>query len=157
MNEGSVGLFGGRVDVQNLPRRAGFLAILSLTLMGSPALAKKEREAGPPAAQQPGNGPSVSIVFTAVERRLIADYYADPQHAGPVSDRRLPPGIAKKVARGGALPPGIAKRYLPDDLEGRLRPMPQGVTRVVIGSDVLLVEAATGLIYDVIKSVVRGR
>jgi hypothetical protein len=35
--------------------------------------------------------------------------------------------------------------------------MPPGVTRVVMGSDVLLVEAATGLIYDVIKRVVRGR
>ena len=137
--------------------RAGFLAILSLTLSGLPALAKKERETGAPGAQQPGNGSSVSVVFTAVERRLIADYYADPQHAGPASDRRLPPGIAKKVARGGALPPGIAKRYLPDDLERRLRPTPPGVTRVVMGSDVLLVEVATGLIYDVIKSALHTR
>jgi len=55
------------------------------------------------------------------------------------------------------LPPGIAKRYLPDDLEGRLRPMPPGVTRVVMGSDVLLVEISTGLIYDVIKSALRTR
>ena len=141
----------------NLPWRAVLLAILSLTLMGLPALAKKEREIGPPGAQQPGSGPAVSIVFTAVERRLIADYYADPRHAGPASDKRLPPGIAKKVARGGALPPGIAKRYLPDDLEGRLRPMPPGVTRVVMGSDVLLVEISTGLIYDVIKSALRTR
>jgi hypothetical protein len=156
MNESSVGFFRG-VDVLSLPWRAGFLAILSLTFGGLPALAKKEREIGSPGAQQPGNGPSVSIVFTAVERRLIADYYADPQHAGPASDRRLPPGIAKKVARGGALPPGIAKRYLPDDLERRLRPTPPGFTRVVMGSDVLLVEVATGLIHDVIKSALRSQ
>ena len=35
--------------------------------------------------------------------------------------------------------------------------MPPGVTRVVMGSDVLLVEVATGLIYDVIKSALRTR
>ncbi len=121
-----------------------------------PALAKKERETEPSSAAQLGSG-QAAIVFTVVERRLIGDYYADPRHAGAASDKRLPPGIAKKVARGGALPPGIAKRYLPDDLETRLRPMPPGVTRIVIGSDVLLVEVATGLIYDVIKSVVRSR
>jgi len=142
--------------VLNLPWRAGFLAILSLTLMGLPALAKKERETGPSSAGQLGSG-QAAIVFTALERRLIGDYYADPRHTGPASDKRLPPGIAKKVARGGALPPGIAKRYLPDDLEGRLRPMPPGVTRVVMGSDVLLVEISTGLIYDVIKSALRTR
>jgi hypothetical protein len=155
MNESSVGLWGvRRAAFAMASRRSRHSRVDS----GRPAaLAKKERETGPPGAQQPGSGQPASIVFTAVERRLIADYYADPRHAGPASDKRLPPGIAKKVARGGALPPGIAKRYLPDDLERRLRPMPPGVTRVVIGSDVLLVEVGTGLIYDVIKSVLRTR
>jgi hypothetical protein len=137
--------------------RSGLLGLVALTLAVMPALAKKERETGSPSAGQLGSGEAAAIVFTAVERQLIGDYYADPRHASAASNKRLPPGIAKKVARGGALPPGIAKRYLPDDLETRLRPMPPGVTRVVIGSDVLLVEAATGLIYDVIKSVVRSR
>ncbi|HKK16857.1 MAG TPA: hypothetical protein VJ981_09115, partial [Gammaproteobacteria bacterium] len=35
-------------------------------------------------------------------------------------DKGLPPGIQKKLARGGTMPPGIAKRYLPDDLSHRL-------------------------------------
>ncbi|HZV93287.1 MAG TPA: hypothetical protein VFF72_08720, partial [Caldimonas sp.] len=67
----------------------------------------------------------------------------------------LPPGIAKKLARGGSLPPGIAKRYLPRDLEVRLPPPPIGVARVIVGRDVLLIRVSTGAILDMIRGVLR--
>jgi Ni/Co efflux regulator RcnB len=126
-------------------RRAALAAMVTLAaaLLVSSAAAKKDRA---------GEGPG----FSDQERQAILDYYADPRHRGP-GDRALPPGIAKKVARGGALPPGIAKRYLPRDLDTRLPPPPPGAERVVVGSDVLLVEIDTGFIFDVLKGVLGGR
>jgi hypothetical protein len=67
----------------------------------------------------------------------------------------LPPGIARKVARGGSLPPGIAKRYLPQGLAGRLSPLDPRYGRLVVGSDVLLVEIATGVILDILRGAAR--
>src|SRR5260370_13267084 len=44
---------------------------------------------------------SAAAGFTAAERDLVVRYYADHPDAG----KRLPPGIAKKLARGKPLPP----------------------------------------------------
>ena len=64
---------------------------------------------------------SVALI-TATERTIIYSYanqYRQALLPAPGSAKPLPPGIAKKIARGGTLPPGIAKRYLPQDLLGR--------------------------------------
>ena len=50
--------------------------------------------------------------FRPGDRDVILNYYS--------GRRRLPPGLAKKLARGGALPPGWEKRF---------RPMPVVVVR----------------------------
>ena len=71
-------------------------------------------------------------------------------------DKGLPPGIQKKLERGGTLPPGIAKRYLPDDLISQLPPPPAGYERTIIGTDVLLVEIDTGKIADIITDAILG-
>ncbi len=68
----------------------------------------------------------------------------------------LPPGIAMKLERGGTLPPGIAKRYLPDDLDHKLPPAPHGYERRIVDNDVLLVEADTGKIADILTDVLLG-
>ena len=65
----------------------------------------------------------------------------------------LPPGIAKKLERGGQLPPGIAKRYLPEELESSLPETKEGYERVISDGKVLLVEAATGVIVDMIDTI----
>lgn len=72
-----------------------------------------------------------------------------------VGAKGLPPGIAKKLARGGTLPPGIAKRDLPEDLTRRLPPALPGTERQIVDTDVLLIEKGTGLILDVIRDAVR--
>jgi Ni/Co efflux regulator RcnB len=128
------------------------LALIVATALAPPAHAKKARDPEPEAS-----GDHVAaIVFDEVERRVIRDFFADPSRRQAVAARPLPPGIAKKVARGGRLPPGIAKRYLPDDLDRRLRPLPAGTQRMVVGDDVLLVEAATGLVYDIVRNALSG-
>lgn len=89
------------------------------------------------------------VIISAAERALIGEYYRS--HAVEVES--LPPGIRKKVARGKPLPPGIAKRF-PDGLRGQLPHRP-GYDYRTVGADVLLVEAATGIIVDVVKDILR--
>jgi hypothetical protein len=136
-----------------MPYRRAVLALAASLVLAGPALAKKparEEERAPTGER------AAAIVFDQVERQLIRDYFADPRRAG-AERKPLPPGIAKKVARGGALPPGIAKRYLPADLDRRLRPRPSGYERIIVGADVLLVEAATGVVHDIVRNALGGR
>jgi hypothetical protein len=98
--------------------------------------------------------------FTDGEIGTMRDYFrALYRREGHVpeaySAKGLPPGIQKNLARGKPLPPGIAKRYPPDDLLVRLPPRP-GYERVIVGNDVLLVAAATGVILDVLVDVFDG-
>jgi hypothetical protein len=98
---------------------------------------------------------AAGVLITVTERTIIFNYvnqYRSTLVAAPGSARPLPPGIAKKVARGGALPPGIAKRYLPQDLLVQLPPRP-GYQWVVVDNDVVLIAAATGLIVDILADV----
>ncbi|MHA5498442.1 anti-virulence regulator CigR family protein [Pseudomonas aeruginosa] len=63
----------------------------------------------------------------------------------------LPPGIQKNLARGKPLPPGIAKK-LDSRLLGRL-PHYEGYEWQQVGTDLLLVTIATGVIYEVLSGV----
>ena len=81
-------------------------------------------------------------------QRTIQAYYADK----PKKARALPPGVARKYARGKKLPPGIAKQALPPDLERRLPTQP-GHQYVMVDSDVLLVAVTTGIVVDILIDV----
>lgn len=115
-------------------------------------------------------------VFSEIERRAIRDYYremagatdedASRRDRGPDAtdgknkgknkgkdknkQKHLPPGIAKKLERGGTLPPGIAKRDLAPDLERRLPPVRDGYERAEIDGDVVLIEIATRTVADIL-------
>ncbi len=64
----------------------------------------------------------------------------------------LPPGIKKNLARGKPLPPGIAKTRFPDGLLGQL-PGRTGYDWIFVDRDVVLIEAATQLIVDLVRDV----
>lgn len=87
-----------------------------------------------------------SVVFSPRERDLIYDYF-DVHSFEP---RGLPPGIARNLARGKPLPPGIAKRYLPSPLLAQL-PRRDGYEYLIVGGSIILAEAATGLIVDILE------
>lgn len=75
----------------------------------------------------------------------IVGGYRDYWSPGPA----LPPGIQKNLARGKPLPPGIAKK-----LDGRLvghLPHYDGYEWQQVGTDLILVALATGLIYEVLN------
>mgnify|MGYP002633490644 CR=1 FL=1 len=88
-------------------------------------------------------GPSIDIgrvrIVLGDNRSLI----------GPTQS--LPPGIRKNLARGKPLPPGIAKRF-DNRLLGQL-PHYEGYEWQQVGTDVVLVTLATGLIYEILQNV----
>jgi Ni/Co efflux regulator RcnB len=98
-----------------------------------------------------------AVVFTGKEIAIITEYYGGRSEPPPARGRKhkeLPPGIARNLARGKPLPPGIAKQVLPDDLLARLPPPRDGHERVIIDGKVVLVEAATQVVRDVITGVI---
>jgi Nickel/cobalt transporter regulator len=126
--------------------------IAALAMPGSVLAANNGKKARGAPAKQVHTEQVASGLITAAERGIIITYLNQHKRSLPAAfgaAQPLPPGIAKKVARGGTLPPGIAKRYLPNDLLVQLPPRP-GYEWVVVGTDVLLVAAATGLIVDIL-------
>jgi hypothetical protein len=112
-----------------------------------------------------------TIILSEVEKRVIGDYYrhqyvawVESEASGKGKNKKkhghlppglakkgtLPPGLAKQLARNGTLPPGLAKRGLPDDLMVRLAPRPAGYEFILVDDRVMLIQAATNLILDVL-------
>lgn len=130
------------------------LIIASALALASPALAGKKNKSNGKGNQSTTaeNVLTKAIVgglITMTERAIIGDYL-DQNRSAFASAQPLPPGIARKIARGGELPPGIAKKSLPNGLLAQLPARPGEEWRVV-GTDVLLVEIATNVIVDVLK------
>jgi hypothetical protein len=99
---------------------------------------------------------TIDVRFTKDEISIIRAYYERASRSGRPerkSGRQLPPGIAKNLARGKALPPGIAKQALPQDLLAKLPPAAPGFERIIVDGKVLLVEAATRIVYDILSDI----
>ena len=121
------------------------------------------------------------IVFTEIEARIIREYFearaanrAEEEGRGSgkahkankgkskglppglAKKESLPPGLAKQLSERGTLPPGLAKRDLPPDLESRLPPPAEGTERVIVDNDVVLIQAATRKILDVLFDAVNA-
>ena len=118
--------------------------------------------AAPAVARTPGSGVTASseitdTVFGAIEKKIIKDFFGGEKKAKKNKGKsgKMPPGLARHIERYGTLPPGLAKKPLPPGLAGRLPATTAGRKRVIVGNDVVLIEAATGLILDIIKDVVK--
>ncbi|WP_145702600.1 anti-virulence regulator CigR family protein [Azospirillum baldaniorum] len=147
------------------------LAVLSITNPATgPALADKPDWAGGPGGGhgKPQGGPSYESQGSESQGRdskgrasggsvsrgevtIIRDYFV----AHPVGVTALPPGIAKKLARGQPLPPGIAKKVAPVDLRQRVPVCMNGWECILAGADMLILDAVHGTIADIVRGVVR--
>ena len=98
----------------------------------------------------------ISVTFSDAEVRNITAWYDDhaPKKKCKGKQGGLPPGIARNLARGKSLPPGIAKQHLPQELQRALPAAPAGFDRIIVDGKVLLVDAATQVIHDVLMDVV---
>lgn len=81
-------------------------------------------------------------VFSEHDVYILRDCLADYEFES------LPPGIQKKLARGGTLPPGQAKklRRLPGSCTTRLEPLPRDVDRIIYGNRIILVAGGSHII-----------
>ncbi len=111
----------------------------------------------------------VEIVFSELEKKIIEDYYNQqtPKQKstkqkkgknkglppGLAKRETLPPGLAKQLKKNGTLPPGLEKRVLPDDLASKLPSRSKTFERVIVGTNVLLIQKGTNLIYDILKDI----
>ena len=79
------------------------------------------------------------------EAAVVSDYYGG---------RSLPPGLAKKLRRGGSLPPGWQKKIqpVPVAVEQRLAPIPEGCRRGILDGAFVVYEPNRGVIIDVMAS-----
>ncbi|MGD8743558.1 MAG: hypothetical protein PVH46_09040 [Granulosicoccaceae bacterium] len=104
-----------------------------------------------------GKDASATIVFSDYDRRYIYDYYR--KHHKYYKKKRLPPGLAKRqqlppgLAKRDRLPPGLQGHYLPHDLDRHLTRLPSNFVRLKIGRDIVLMDARTRVIFDIILDV----
>lgn len=103
----------------------------------------------------------VSVVMTDEERSVLSDWYRT-RVAAPPQD--LPPGLRKKIARGGSLPPGWQKKIargqvipndiwafhepVPADVIPHLPRQPEGTILVRIDNQIVRVAVATMVVLD---------
>lgn len=100
--------------------------------------------------------------FNDDARRIIGDYYGNQARAG-----KCPPGLAKK--HNGCLPPGQARKWakghplpadigyydLPRELLMRLPPPPPNHRYVQVAGDVLMIAIGTSLVVDAVEDLLR--
>ena len=131
---------------------AGAVALVLLASSPQPAAAsdrKGKKHAKHEGSAQVRNRDSdarvaLDVRFGPIEVRLIRTHYA-PRY------RNLPPGLHKKVARGGQLPPGWRKKFesFPASLEGELRPRPRGYRRGVLDGHAVIYDSRSHVIVDI--------
>jgi hypothetical protein len=86
----------------------------------------------------------VNVHFSTGELRVIHDYYA-PRY------RSLPPGLQKKLARGGQLPPGWQKKLqpFPVEIERQLVVLPPYYSRGVLDGHAVIYNTRSHVMIDV--------
>ena len=143
-----------------------FLALLALAGVLAPhgfagtALAQRGREQQKTAGDKVREVlPPAERIFTKQEQVLIKDWFRTNRSGLPpglAKRDRLPPGLERQLQRNGKLPPGLEKKLqpFPPELERRLRILPTGYRRVVLGRNIILLNEQAGLIYDIVRNII---
>lgn len=138
----------------------GLLAVVvSLNVAGVYAQGNGRKAGGTRGDARPSDRGSdvdinVEIIFGDDQTRLIRAWFADGHNLeglppGLAKRETLPPGLQRQLQRNGTLPPGLAKRVyqFPVALERQLPDLRSGLSRVVIGGSIVLLDG--DLILDV--------
>ena len=92
--------------------------------------------------------------FDERERYRIEDWYSRNLPPGLAKQGKIPPGHAKRLARGESWPPrGIDYEPLPRELTRRLGPLPDHLRYYRVGTDVVIADIAGNVVRDVIYDV----
>jgi hypothetical protein len=130
------------------------LCVALLLLAIGPVQADPPDNKGKPDKGQQNKGKDdaqvdIDLVFGGIDRATARDL---AREFGITGLKPIPPGIRKNLARGKPMPPGIARTRLPEGYIGRL-PVHEGYRWDAVGSDLLLVQVASGLVADVLNDV----
>lgn len=101
------------------------------------ATAEPEKEQGAKAAKKEAKKDQAAKPreFSEAERELLEDWQqGKAKGKGKKKKKSLPPGLRKKVERGGELPPGWKKKLnigetLPEELEKETRSLPEEILK----------------------------
>lgn len=121
------------------------LALAATVTLSANAKNKDSKRAAKKEAVAINVAPEATYVhFSLAEEQLIREYYA-PRY------RSLPPGLQKKVERGGQLPPGWRKKVqpFPYEIERRLAPMPRDCRRGVVDGHAVIYRTGSETVIDV--------
>ena len=90
--------------------------------------------------------PTVNVVFSPREIEVIRAHFS-------AQERGVPPGLQKKVARGGQLPAGWQRKMepFPSSLDRILTPLPGNYRRGVIDGHAVIYDPLTHAIYDTVQ------
>jgi hypothetical protein len=157
------------------PVTISLICLFSLIALNAPLAAdkgsKKSKKANdtPNASVRPDG--KIDFSITVSERKIIQDYCNGAETNGKKGRKAksLPPGLAKKVARGGRLPPGwekkvVVREIMPPEVFKECHPLPQeivvklpappvgAITVAVEGKVVRLMEATREIldVFDVL-------
>jgi hypothetical protein len=96
------------------------------------------------------------VVFTDHDRRLINDYY-EPRYRklppGQAKRDRLPPGHAWRARHNQPIHEDARWRYLPNELDQRLSRLPSEYVRVIIGTDMVIMNVRTRVVVDMLEDI----
>ena len=134
-------------------KRLLYIAVASLLIpaTGSAEGQKDKHKGGKHAAHDTArtdvvreSGASFHVSFSTADVKIIREHYA-------ARYRNLPPGLRKKVARGGQLPPGWQKKYepFPVALEQRLPRLTPEYRRGVVDGHAVIYNSKTSVVIDV--------
>ena len=122
------------------------LAFVLVALFGFAVTVTAQQGRGPKSDARGGSRADVHIAFTPHDITLIRTHY-ESQY------RNLPPGLQKKLARGGSLPPGWEKKLerFPASLERDLVVLPTGHARGVMDGHAVIDNPITHAILDIVS------
>ena len=134
-------------------KRLLYIAVASLLIpaTGSAEAQKEKHKGGKHAAHDTArtdvgreSGVSLHVAFSTADVRIIREHYA-------ARYQHLPPGLRKKVARGGQLPPGWQKKYepFPAALEQRLPRLSAEYHRGIVDGHAVIYNSKTSVVIDV--------
>ncbi|HYD78684.1 MAG TPA: hypothetical protein VEC06_02660 [Paucimonas sp.] len=108
------------------------VASLLLACAATAAFAAKDKHDDATAARSSSNEPLLKVTFSTSETQAIRTYYRTEESGKQA--KPLPPGLQKKVARGGQLPPGWQKKLargevMSPELYGLAKPAPVALIR----------------------------
>jgi len=111
------------------------------------------------------------ILIQSKEKRIIKKYLntisTNTKKKTKVKKKSLPPGLAKKLARGGTLPPGWQKKVargevmdyevynnavpLPEKILRRISTIPEGTVLLRVGNKIIKVIEASRKVVDLFE------